>query len=82
MVKHTRGNRLIGPNLFPEHRSKDAAAAAKKVEAAMAAAAAVSLQGTSCRFLGHDFAEGETICYRDEVWVCSLGQWARTGVRC
>ena len=75
-----KSKRTAGPNRFPEPRGTDPAATLATATAAAAAAAA--LQGAGCRFLGQDFVEGDTICYRDEVWICSLGQWTRTGVAC
>lgn len=82
MAKPKKAKRPTGPNRFPEAKAQDAGSAPGIVAAATAAAAAVAAQGAGCRFLGHDFAEGEKICYRDEIWVCAMGQWARTGVAC
>jgi hypothetical protein len=82
MAKLKQGKRLTGPNRFPDPNGGSEAAAQTVAAATAAAAAVVAVQSAGCRFLGHDFAEGETICYRNEVWVCSLGQWARTGVDC
>lgn len=65
--------RAAGPNRI---REGDPAVAA----AAFAAAPAAT--GNACRFLGHDFDEGETICYRGKTWICFGGHWSKTEVSC
>jgi hypothetical protein len=71
-----RSSKTVGPNRLPEgDRAKATAAAA-------AASAALTAAESGCRFLGQDFAEGDTICYRSKVWICSGGSWARTSVNC
>jgi hypothetical protein len=37
---------------------------------------------TACRFLGKVFYEGDTICYDSSEWVCSGGDWQKTGRSC
>lgn len=74
--KRSTSTKVSGPNRLSEGDS------AKARAAAAAAAAALTAAGSGCRFLGHDFAEGETICYRSKVWICSGGSWAKTAVDC
>jgi hypothetical protein len=68
-----RPSRPTGPNRLKDGNPSVAAAAF---------AAAPAATGSVCRFLGHDFQEGETICYRGKTWICFGGQWSKTDVAC
>jgi hypothetical protein len=58
--KNTSGKtKPVGPNRFPE------AVTAKQKEAAAA----------TCRYLGRDYGEGDTITYQGRLWRCSGGAW-------
>lgn len=62
----TKRTAVRGPNKYPEPRT----------EAQLAA-----LQ-SPCRYLGREFYEGDTICYRGDEWRCSAGNWIETGEKC
>jgi hypothetical protein len=70
MAKHHHaidvGDLEPDPNLYPDPLTDDHALAA----------------AVTCQFLGRVFYEGDTICYQDGVWVCTLGAWAPTGEAC
>lgn len=36
----------------------------------------------SCRFMGRKLPEGAKICWEDEIYICSAGDWEPTGQGC
>lgn len=82
MTVASQRRRRSGPNRHPDLPSDPGQAKATIAAATAAAASASAGEGSGCRFLGHNFGDGETICYDDKVWICTMGRWVKTDVSC
>ena len=36
----------------------------------------------TCKFLGKEFDQGDTICYNNAEWICTNVGWQKTGNSC